>query len=110
MWVIFLSVVILISVQPFYTPSGQNHLDKLLHFIGYAGISVLPPIFFKVKRKVYYSEFIILITAFLTEGVQYFMPTRTASIGDIAANITGIAAGILAGVIIKKLISARFFR
>jgi len=103
-WLLLFAVLIGLSVQPYYTPSGNNHIDKVLHFIGYAAISFLPVIFFKARRKVYWSEAFIIFTAFATEGAQHFMPTRTASFGDLVANLIGVTAGIFIAYIFKKIL------
>lgn len=91
-WIILLTFLIGISVQPYYTPSGPQHIDKVLHCIGYFLIAFFPPLLYQTKGRLI-SFWFIFITAFATEGIQMLMPERSASVADVAANLSGLAIG-----------------
>ena len=81
--------------------SYKFHLDKILHTIvyfliciyyiagGYFGFYL-----FNVNQ---FQKFLIaiLLLAFLTEGVQLFVPYRAFSFFDMLANILGIGIGLV---------------
>lgn len=75
--------------------------DLTMHFIGYlvAGISIS----FTWPRSAFWqrSLFLLLYSIAIEIG-QHFLPPRTFSLLDIAANFSGIVAGLLLFMLLKK--------
>jgi len=76
------------------SPLGIDHpYDKLLHLAFFCSATVL-------ALNITPPRFVLPVLAFLLIGsvgievVQAFIPDRTASIGDVIANATGILAGV----------------
>lgn len=102
-WAIVAIALVAASVQPYYTPSGPPHIDKVLHFAGYALISIFPRLIFCRQRHWLGSIACIAVIAFATEGLQSFMPTRSAQWGDVLANLAGIAFGLLLSLLVYRI-------
>ena len=85
-YIVLLSILI-VSVIKVSNQNLPEESDKIVHFIMYffcAGI------FYFLKIK-YYVLFAILY-GFLIEIIQYFIPWRSFSLGDILANSLGAIA------------------
>ncbi len=67
--------------------------DKLLHGMTFFTMSILRC--YGGCHGIFTGTALVFAVGVLIEGVQYFLPHREASIGDIAANSAGIAAFIL---------------
>lgn len=113
-WIVLLCVIITILFFPynplpsdvtFFTIRFSN-IDKLFHFTSYFSATLILCLVLSRKRKYCLLYAVVLvITAFGTELAQYHIPNRTGSIGDIIANITGIIAGIIMTIILRKRFS-----
>ncbi len=77
--------------------------DKWAHFFLYAVLGTLTVVSFyfagirSVLRNVTFSFIVGTGYGIVTEIIQTFCPTRTASLHDACANIIGVAAGIILG-------------
>lgn len=74
-------------------PVAVQYNDKLMHFAGYlvAGLSAtlaLP------GRAAWQRALLLLLYSTAMEVAQHHMPPRTFSLGDIAANLAGLLAGL----------------
>lgn len=83
-------------------PHIPQYNDKLMHFLGYgaAGLSITAafpgwPGWQRLLVLVLYSTGI--------EVVQHFTPSRTFSLGDILANVTGALLGLVAAETARRL-------
>lgn len=76
--------------------------DLLMHFTGYlvAGISVS---FAWPKQTYRVRGFFLLCYSIAIEIGQHFLPPRTFSFMDILANFSGILAGLLVFLLLKKI-------
>jgi VanZ family protein len=105
-FILWLIIVLLLSVLPFpgiriLTPLP---IDKIVHFVLYGVTAVM---LYRILRARYNSNrallYSIAVSAFygaLMECIQYFLPYRSFSIADMAANTLG--AAVLAGVYFIK--------
>jgi len=104
-WLPVLSYLILIFVLsslPEPTPAGPEipFLDKFLHTIEYAVLGFLLVRGFKNSRLLFSNTGFILLTIALAtlygitdEFHQYFVPTRSATLGDILFDCLGSIIG-----------------
>lgn len=81
---------------------GRSHLDKLLHFVLLGGASFLARRATSDARMRFFDmpvgPFVVGVIATMDECVQGFAPSRTFSLGDLAANIGGVVVfGWVAG-------------
>lgn len=99
-WILALIAVVVGSLLPGVNFSPQNNSDKIVHFLAYFGMSFLSSIAFKRLYKKLLFALMLLIVGVLIELGQNFIPSRSASMADIAANSLGIFCGILLSYII----------
>ncbi len=91
----WLVLILILSVIPLSQPSAALPSDKIVHFIIYGLTAIfLFKYFINIKkiesiRAIFLS--IIISTAYGTavEFLQYFVPHRSFSLEDIAANTSG---------------------
>lgn len=91
--IIWFVLVLIGSVIPVSGPKTDVPADKVVHFIMYGISSVLLfRIFIKratVKRAFYLSVAIAAFYGAAMEIIQYFLPYRSFSFADMAANTLG---------------------
>lgn len=90
---VWLGIITVLSVIPLSQPKTEMPVDKIEHAVAYGIAAIL---FFRVlrRRTTLYraAAFSILAAAAYGAGiecVQYFLPHRTFSPGDLAANLAG---------------------
>jgi VanZ family protein len=90
---VWLAIILVGSVLPVSSPVTYSSSDKVVHFILYGLTAIL---FFRrymsrKARKGAMLSAILLSSSYgaLIEILQYFLPYREFSAGDIAANISG---------------------
>jgi VanZ family protein len=87
--VVGLSIILMGAFYPSPLPHTENHLDKLYHVLAFLFLTVA--FYLSFGRKWY---FYIVFTAFLAVAIElgqaWFVTQRTASLGDIFADIVGI--------------------
>ena len=102
--VIWSFLVLTLSVMPVSGPKTELPVDKIVHFILYGLTSILLFRFFISKtnsrRALFKAVAIASIYGAAMEVVQYFLPYRSFSLGDMAANAAG---AVLACLIYKKV-------
>ena len=85
------------SVMPASGPKTDLPVDKIVHFILYGMTSIFLFRHFvnkeTVNRAFYMSVAIVSLYGAAMEVVQYFLPYRSFSLGDMAANILGAFSG-----------------
>jgi VanZ family protein len=95
--ILWFALVLIGSVIPVSGPNTDLPVDKVVHFVMYGISSVLLfRIFVKkttLKRAFYLSVAIAAIYGAAIEVVQYFLPYRSFSFGDMAANAVGAFLG-----------------
>jgi VanZ family protein len=86
-------LILVVSVMPFSGPKTDLPLDKVVHFILYGLTSILLFRYF-IRQTNSRSAFIKAVALASIYGaamevVQYFLPHRSFSLGDMAANAAG---------------------
>ena len=76
--------------------------DKLLHFIGYFGLYISADIAFSPGRRRPQKVMYLFAYSFLIEVIQHFVPNRTFSLPDMAANLAGLAAAAILCTFVRK--------
>ncbi len=103
--IVWASVILALSLLPL---SGQSvftvkHFDKISHFIEYAVLSLLMVRSFRHAGSLPFAKsslFTLILGGgygILMELAQRFVPGRDANLHDAAANIAGLAFGIILG-------------
>ena len=101
---IWFFMVLVVSVMPASGPKTDLPLDKIVHFVIYGLTSILLFRYFIRKtnsRSAFYKAVALAsIYGAAMEVVQYFLPYRSFSLGDMAANAAG---AFLACLMYKKV-------
>lgn len=71
--------------------------DKFYHLIAYAWLAVLPTIGFSKKKLAVTAALSMIVLGILLEIGQRYVPGRTFSVADMAANTLGVFLGIFIG-------------
>lgn len=89
-------------------------IDKLMHFIGFAGISVFIGIFIliisdhhRAKRQMSVVWLTLVTIGIIEEYRQYLDPDRSTEFMDAMANIAGVTTGLAIPLLISYLIKYR---
>jgi len=86
-------LILFLSVMPVSGPKTDLPADKIAHFVMYGLTSIF--VFrviannTKIKRAFYLSVAVAATYGAAMEVVQYFLPYRSFSFGDMAANTGG---------------------
>ncbi|MBO8439719.1 MAG: VanZ family protein [bacterium] len=111
--IVVATAILLLSVGHFSELPGENveNADKIVHFIMYFSLAfVLGRDLYSVRQSLsasWWTVTVLLPSLFgvLMEAVQFFLPYRSASLFDMAANISGAAVGTaLSFVVIDRFI------
>ena len=92
-------------VAPWLGSAGQSSPDYYLHGIGFGVPALLAAFAARNRRNVIAVAITIILIALASELAQYFVPGRTVSAHDLAANAIGVAAGVTMGLLIYGLLS-----
>jgi VanZ family protein len=93
-YIIYILLLILVSLVPGNGHSSPWHIDKIGHFMAYAGMAVLTMVNFNSRvPRMAGIGFGVLLGGFLEWG-QSFVPGRDMSMLDEIANTLGLLAGI----------------
>ncbi len=91
--------ILIISVMPVSGPKTDLPAEKVVHFVSYGMTSIFLFRHFVKKatpiRAFYTSVALASIYDTALELGQYFLPYRSISLGDMAANIVGAFSGCL---------------
>ena len=95
--ILWFGFVLIISVIPVSGPETDLPADKIVHFIFYGMTSIFLFRYFVKKatfnRAFYTSVALASIYGAAMEVVQYFVPYRSFSLGDMTANTLGALLG-----------------
>jgi len=98
LWGISICVVIYYSLIPQVEfPIDFWNADKLYHCAAYGWLAVLPILGLAKRRLAMSAALSMIILGVLMEIGQHFVPGRTFSLLDIAANSLGVVLGIFLG-------------
>jgi VanZ family protein len=96
---IWLFSILIISILPVSGPGTDLPEDKIAHVVIYALTSVLLFRYFSEKRPVIRAFYTAVAVSSLygaaMEVVQFFLPHRSFSVLDMAANVLGALFGAL---------------
>jgi VanZ family protein len=93
-WLAAIAAVVVMSLRPEpEMPMPFDEADKVYHFAGYAVLAFLPFLAFRGWAALCAASSMIVLGAALELG-QSFVPGRSASLADIAANTAGVLMGI----------------
>ncbi len=101
-WLILGSLLYLTLTPSPPEPIRLRNIDKLYHFIAFAGFSFV----FKIAYKQFQNIFIIIasgILAILIEVIQYYIPGRGFSFADMLADASGIFVGVWVAFLMLRL-------
>lgn len=88
---------IVLTLLPNTHPNTQHHIDKLMHFGAYFIMSIIPAMICR-KPALVFIAVLLCIVGIGTEIGQLFVPERSGTLGDVAANLSGVLVGTLCGV------------
>ncbi len=98
LWCISILIVIYYSLVPQVEfPVDFWNADKAYHCAAYGWLAILPMMGFTVRRLAISAALSMIILGILLEVGQYFIPGRSFSLLDIAANTIGVLLGIFLG-------------
>ena len=87
---ILLSLSSYLSLQPIHTPDSPLFWDKLWHTITHFTLFVFLDRGFSPNKHLAVKALALLIYGLIIEVIQRFLPYRTFSLRDLAANILGL--------------------
>ncbi len=102
-WLAMVLAVITLSLMPKISIPNPYHLDKVVHFSGYLALATTSFYFLKLKKKIVMAGLLLVTMSIATELIQIYVPGRTASYGDAAANMSGIVVGAVFWLLYIKL-------
>jgi len=85
-------------------PFSFENSDKLLHLLGYFGLALLPHAGFRDERQARAAALCMIALGALLEFGQGFIPERSMSLADMAANTLGVLLGIWAGHSLRRAV------
>ncbi len=91
-----ITAVVVVCVLPMPTLSlSVDHVDKLEHVAGYATLAGYAAMLFGTRRAQASAACGLLVLGLALEGVQGWLPWRSADVLDVAANAFGVLLGSL---------------
>lgn len=94
---LWLGFVLIISVMPVSGPKTDLPADKVVHFMSYGMTSIFLFRYFVKKAtsvEAFYTSVVLAgMYGAAIEVLQYFLPHRSFSLGDMAANMLGAFSG-----------------
>ena len=102
-WLVMLTAFITLSLMPRISLPNSYNLDKIAHFSGCLVLATTSFYLLKLKKRVVIAIILLAIISIVTELIQIYVPGRTASYADAAANFSGIVVGSIIGLLFLKL-------
>ena len=103
-WYLSLAGVVSLSLMPgSEQPSDVPGLDKIIHGLAYAWLSLLPQLGFTGGRKAAGCSVAMIGLGVALEMGQYFIPGRFFSGLDILANTLGVGLGMAIGLRLRAV-------
>lgn len=108
-WLIAVAAVVTGSLLPAATLSRLRYdvvapNDKIVHFMGYTVLAVLPTAFFELLGMGLALAASMIPMGVLLEFLQRLVPGRSFELGDMLADTLGVITGILAALWIRTLL------
>jgi VanZ family protein len=102
-WVAMIVFVVWSSLIPddsALKKAADEFSDFALHFCAYLGLSLLGVVVQKTRRKSILAAVAMGVLGLVLEGLQGLTATRSMDIADAVANWTGVACGMLLGLVL----------
>jgi hypothetical protein len=103
LWLAWLAAVIIGTLLPADSKPllelGRLEInDKVQHFSAYVLLGLLPQIAFR-RRGGLVAALLMILLAFILEGLQFFVPDRTPDVLDGLSGSGGVVCGLILGLI-----------
>ncbi|MCF8469452.1 MAG: VanZ family protein [Parvibaculum sp.] len=85
-------------------PAFFLYFDKAVHLSAWALLASFGPLLLEGQRKQMFAALGLLGASAAIEILQAFIPLRTASVMDLAANAVGIVIGTGAGMLVLSML------
>lgn len=97
------SSILFLALKPQPVPEAFSQADKLYHFLAFGVLSGM--MLLAWPRMRWWQ--VVLVLAMLGAGIdvlQSFEPNRQASLADWLADMAGVGAGLLPGLLLRRLL------
>jgi VanZ family protein len=101
-WGAALLTFVVLSLIPQAAPPPK--IDKGLHALSFAFLTILSFVAFRRTTALLAALGCVLVVGLASEALQSLVPGRTGSLEDVAANLIGMAIGIVVGLLMVRLI------
>jgi VanZ family protein len=103
-WLFSIAFVAYGSLSPLPTMQmDAPYLDKIIHFLAYFWLAVLPIIGYRSPGKAIVLCLCMVPLGIILEIGQLYVPGRDCSFGDMVTNGMGVLAGMVCGNLLKRL-------
>lgn len=103
LWLASTVVVICLSLSPgLELPYDFSNADKVYHMLAYLWLSALPFFAFSKTERSFIGALSMIPLGIGLEFVQFYVPGRSFSVADMAANCLGVILGIWLARYIKR--------
>jgi peptidoglycan/LPS O-acetylase OafA/YrhL len=103
--VLSLTITVIGVLLPGYDLPKHLPPDYLLHGFGFGAPALFAAFAARNRRNVSAWAVAIAVIALASELAQYFVPDRTVSAHDLAANVIGIAIGSTIGLLLYSVLA-----
>jgi VanZ family protein len=106
--ILYTAFIISVSLMP--SPGGPSggYWDKVGHFLAYASFGLLVWYTFRTRIGRYGAATAGVFLGGVLEVAQYYVPGRSASYADAAANTLGVVVGVLVAMRAGRLLTKCF--
>lgn len=105
-FIVVLGIILFAGLRSEPVPQVFNHQDWLHHAAAFAALVCSARLAFP-RVRTFWMVLYCLMLALLIELGQGLLPMRTASVGDMVANITGVLIGLMVASGINRQLAAR---
>lgn len=100
-FVVLLAIVLMVALSflPGAAPTEHYHFDKIVHFSAFFGLTLSILFFVRHRLLALYVTVFMLITGGMIELLQQYVPKRSGTWGDFAAD----AAGVMLAALVVRL-------
>jgi len=104
-WVVGVVGIVVLSLVPKAAPSPR--IDEYVHLAAFAFLAALSLLAFRRPRSAALSIVSVVVVGLIIEAAQSLVPGRSASLEDVAANLAGVAVGVIVGLPIVVFVRRR---
>lgn len=108
-FVVLLAIYTLLGLASAPQETVGNYNDKLMHFTGYLAAAISISLAWP-RSHWWHRALFLLAYSTAIECLQYFLPTRSFSLMDIAANLSGLLLGLVIFELIRRWAPERIRR